>query len=200
MKQKHCLKSSIIIGKKGGKSSQSSAWNLRSFEDSLDFKNGPKTKTKMNLRTKIFEERRSSKLRCNTVCDITKQKSTINDVIIWYENYLLCLPIGIQQYLFSIDTTVLQGFLLNLFGILYISCKNLINSTSKELYYATVIIKWIPNNYDCLQSNFKKLCKANINEYEAFSKLLYFLYLRTPYREISKRCKIVKEKSENIRM
>ena len=46
------------------KSSESSASNLRSFEDSSTFGNRPKTK--MDLRTKIFEDRRSSKLRCNS--------------------------------------------------------------------------------------------------------------------------------------
>ena len=51
------------------KSSESSASNLRSFEDSSTSGNGPKTKTKMDLRLKFFEERRSSKLRCNTVID-----------------------------------------------------------------------------------------------------------------------------------
>ena len=40
--------------------------NLRSFEDSLTCGNGQKMKTKMDLQSKIFEERRSSKLRCNT--------------------------------------------------------------------------------------------------------------------------------------
>ena len=37
------------------KSSQSSALNLWSFEDSLASENEPKMKTKMDLRTKIFE-------------------------------------------------------------------------------------------------------------------------------------------------
>ena len=46
------------------KSSESLASNLRSFEDSLTFRKGPKTK--MDLWTKIFEDRRSSKLRCNS--------------------------------------------------------------------------------------------------------------------------------------
>ena len=38
------------------KSSESSASNLRSFEDSLTSGNGPKMKTKMDLWTKIFED------------------------------------------------------------------------------------------------------------------------------------------------
>ena len=51
------------------KSSESSASNLQSFEDSSTFGNGPKTNTKMDLRTKIFEDRRSSKLLCNSDID-----------------------------------------------------------------------------------------------------------------------------------
>ena len=52
------------------KSSESSASNLRSFEDSSISGNGPNTKTKMDLRLKIFEERRSSKLRCNSGAEL----------------------------------------------------------------------------------------------------------------------------------